>query len=118
MIAKYSAGFDATGLHEKSAASSSGTVVLLTGSTGGLGSHVLEILLSLPSVDRVYAFNRKSRVPVSERQREAFVDRALEVTLLTSEKLVYLEGDTSKTDLELPLDVWNTVSCIFDLPTP
>ncbi|KAJ7865170.1 putative aminoadipate reductase [Mycena olivaceomarginata] len=109
MITKYSAGFDATGLHEKSAASSNGTVVLLTGSTGGLGSHVLEILLSLPSVDRVYAFNRKSRVPVSERQREAFVDRALEVTLLTSEKLVYLEGDTSKTDLELPLDVWNTL---------
>ncbi|KAF8215557.1 male sterility protein-domain-containing protein, partial [Mycena galopus ATCC 62051] len=109
MITKYSAGFDATGLCEKSAASSNGTVVLLTGSTGGLGSHVLEILLSLPSVERVYAFNRKGRVPVSERQREAFVDRALEVTLLTSEKLVYLEGDTSKADLALPLDVWNTL---------
>ncbi|KAF8215612.1 acetyl-CoA synthetase-like protein [Mycena galopus ATCC 62051] len=117
MIAKYSAGLEAplnlggnhVALSDETIASSSGTVILLTGSTGGLGSHILETLLSLSSIHRVYAFNRGGRIPVSERQKEAFVDRALDATLLSSEKLVYLEGDTSKADLELPPDVWTTL---------
>jgi hypothetical protein len=109
MIAKYSQGFEDAVVHERSD-TSGGIVVLLTGSTGGLGSHILEILLGLASVERVYAFNRRGRTPVSERQTEAFVDRALDVQLLSSDKLVYLEGDASKQDLGLPVDVWTTVS--------
>ncbi|KAF8215633.1 hypothetical protein K438DRAFT_1799007 [Mycena galopus ATCC 62051] len=117
MIAKYSAGLEAplnfggkhVALSNGTVAFSSGTVILLTGSTGGLGSHLLETLLSLSSIQRVYAFNRGSRIPISERQKEAFVDRALDATLLSSEKLVYLEGDTSKADLGLPPDVWTTL---------
>ncbi|KAF7347157.1 Acetyl-CoA synthetase-like protein [Mycena venus] len=108
MIAKYSEDFEPTDLR-KHVVSSSGTVVLLTGSTGGLGSHILEILLALPSVERVYAFNRRGRRPASERQKEAFIDRALDIDLLSSEKLVYLEGDTAREDLGLPLDVWTMV---------
>ncbi|KAF7347156.1 Acetyl-CoA synthetase-like protein [Mycena venus] len=108
MIAKYSEDFKPTDLR-KHVVSSNGTVVLLTGSTGGLGSHILEILLALPSVERVYAFNRRGRRPASERQKEAFIDRALDIDLLSSEKLVYLEGDTAREDLGLPLDVWTTV---------
>ncbi|KAJ7760072.1 putative aminoadipate reductase [Mycena maculata] len=108
MIAKYSQGFDAPIL--KSTASFSGNaVVLLTGSTGGLGSHLLEMLLDSASVERVYAFNRKGRTPLSERQHEAFADRALDVKLLSSEKLVYLEGDASRSDLALPADVWTAL---------
>ncbi|KAJ7785171.1 putative aminoadipate reductase [Mycena maculata] len=108
MIAKYSQGFDAP--IPKSMVSSSGrAVVLLTGSTGGLGSHLLEMLLGSASVERVYAFNRKGRTPLSERQREAFVDRALNGKLLSSEKLVYLEGDSSQSDLGLPANVWTTL---------
>ncbi|KAF8215639.1 hypothetical protein K438DRAFT_1926187 [Mycena galopus ATCC 62051] len=117
MIAKYSAGLEAplnfggkhVALSNGTVAFSSGTVILLTGSTGGLGSHLLETLLSLSSIQRVYAFNRGSRIPISERQKEAFVDRALDATLLSSEKLVYLEGDTSRADLGLPPNVWTTL---------
>ncbi|KAJ7488848.1 putative aminoadipate reductase [Mycena latifolia] len=106
MIAKYSQGFDEALVQPKSVSSSGGAVVLLTGSTGGLGSHLLEMLLNLASVERVYAFNRKGRAPLSNRQKEAFVDRALDINLLSSEKLVYLEGDTSKADLGVPADVY------------
>ncbi|KAJ7671148.1 acetyl-CoA synthetase-like protein [Mycena rosella] len=108
MITKYSQGFDEP-IVQHGPVSSSGAVVLLTGSTGGLGSHILEMLLNLASVERVYAFNRRGRTPVSERQTEAFVDRALDVNLLSSEKLVYLEGDTSKPELGLPADAWTTL---------
>ncbi|KAF8215591.1 hypothetical protein K438DRAFT_1954309 [Mycena galopus ATCC 62051] len=117
MITKYTAGFETTDFHKKNVASSKGTVVLLTGSTGGLGSHLLELLLSLPSVQRVYAFNRGTRIPLAERQREAFVNRELDVTLLSSEKLSYLEGESVQEDLGLPLDVWavlrDTISVII-----
>ncbi|KAJ6457255.1 putative aminoadipate reductase [Mycena sanguinolenta] len=111
MIEKYSVGFEAPlNWSEKiGVASSDGAVVLLTGSTGGLGSHILEILLALPSIDRVYTCNRKGKLSVPERQKEAFVDRALDVALLSSNKLVYLECDTTKENLELPLDVWTMV---------
>ncbi|KAJ7683139.1 putative nonribosomal peptide synthetase [Mycena rosella] len=107
MITKYSQGFDEPIVQQGPVSSSSGAVVLLTGSTGGLGSHILEMLLNLASVERVYAFNRRGRTSLSERQKDAFVDRALDVNLLSSEKLVYLEGDTSKSDLGLPADAWS-----------
>ncbi|KAJ6601010.1 putative aminoadipate reductase [Mycena vulgaris] len=109
MIVKYTQGFDETIAQRGTVPPSSQAVVLLTGTTGALGSHVLEMLLSLASVERIYAFNRRGRTPVSERQKEAFVDRAVDVNLLSSEKLVYLEGDTSKPDLGLPADVWTTL---------
>ncbi|KAJ6514497.1 putative aminoadipate reductase [Mycena vitilis] len=116
MIAKYSEGLGGAQFHNKNT-SSGGVVVLLTGSTGGIGSHILQILLRLASVERVYAFNRKGRVSVFERQLEAFTDRALDVSLLSSPKLVYLEGDTSSPDLGLPSDIWttlrDTLTCII-----
>ncbi|KAJ7085159.1 putative nonribosomal peptide synthetase [Mycena belliarum] len=105
MIAKYSHGLDQT-LQTGQHFNSDGPVVLLTGSTGGLGSHILEMLLSLSSVERVYAFNRRGKVPVSDRQKDAFHERALDICLLSSKKLVYLEGDTTKHDLGLPDDVY------------
>ncbi|KAJ7622628.1 putative aminoadipate reductase [Mycena polygramma] len=116
MIAKYSEGLGGVKVHDRTS-SSGGAVVLLTGSTGGLGSHILQILLRLASVERVYAFNRKGRTSVSDRQREAFTDRALDIGLLSSPKLVHLEGDTSSPDLGLPSDVWttlrDTLTCII-----
>ncbi|KAJ7705888.1 male sterility protein-domain-containing protein [Mycena olivaceomarginata] len=51
--------------------------------------------------------------PVSERQREAFLDRALDVTLLSTDKLVYLEGDTAKEDLGLPPHIFTALRDII-----
>ncbi|KAJ7609797.1 hypothetical protein DFH06DRAFT_1246824, partial [Mycena polygramma] len=109
MIAKYSEGFGGTIGQDRKTSSSGGMVVLLTGSTGGLGSHILETLLRLVSVERIYAFNRNGRTPASERQRAAFADRALDISLLASPKLVYVEGDTSRVDLGLSADVLSTL---------
>ncbi|KAJ7052219.1 putative aminoadipate reductase [Mycena amicta] len=99
MIAKYSQGFDVLPQPGQRAPSSGGAVILLTGSTGGLGSHILDLLLRHSSVERVYAFNRPSRTSISQRQEAAFRDRALDVELLRSQKLVYLEGDSAREDL-------------------
>jgi FlaA1/EpsC-like NDP-sugar epimerase len=80
-----------------------GKVVLLTGSTGGLGSHLLELLASHPSVHKIYALNRTGRVgtTVESRQRLAFTERGIDTQLLHGDKVVLLEGDLTKATLGL-----------------
>ena len=92
-----------------------GTVVLLTGSTGNIGSHILEALLRDPRILRIYAFNRRSprQVSLLDRHRERFEDKGFDKALLASEKLVFLEGDASQNDLGVPSLVFNEVGDIF-----
>ncbi|KIJ28759.1 hypothetical protein M422DRAFT_189414, partial [Sphaerobolus stellatus SS14] len=70
-------------------------VVLLTGSTGGLGSQILAQLVTMPSITRVYAFNRPSKKSSRQRHIEAFTDRGNPLSLLDSKKIIYVEGDTA-----------------------
>ncbi|KAH0828784.1 acetyl-CoA synthetase-like protein [Lanmaoa asiatica] len=87
---------------------SAGTVVLLTGTTGGLGSFLLAQLLENPVVEKVYALNRPSAsVSIAERQRSAFVDKALPFNLLSSGKLVYIEADVSQDSCGLTSSIYN-----------
>ncbi|KAF9228211.1 acetyl-CoA synthetase-like protein [Gyrodon lividus] len=117
MIAKYSVGLgnkigsNAPATHSSS---SNGHVrhanrhaVLLTGSTGGLGSYLLASLLGNEDVTVVYASNRPSRTgTIKQRQRAAFEDRGLETALLSSEKLVYVEGDAAQQKLGIDHNIY------------
>ncbi|KAI6042371.1 putative aminoadipate reductase [Pisolithus marmoratus] len=77
-------------------------VVLVTGSTGALGSYMVESLLRREDVARVYNLNRRTKTTTSkERQLSTFQDRGLDTRLLESTKLVYVEGDTSQENLGL-----------------
>jgi nucleoside-diphosphate-sugar epimerase len=49
---------------------------VITGTTGGLGSHLLERFLRDPKVERVYALNRSpAGRSLADKQREAFESR-------------------------------------------
>ncbi|KAH9944763.1 hypothetical protein B0H21DRAFT_862505 [Amylocystis lapponica] len=74
-------------------------VVLLTGTTGALGSHILAELLTNPQVSRIYALNRG--VSLAERQRARFEAVKLPTALLADNKLVLLSGDLTRDDLGL-----------------
>lgn len=87
-------------------ATSSGAVVLLTGSTGNVGSHMLATLLQTPAVRRVYTLNRPSAA-AAERQRKVFLERSLPVELLASERLVQLFGTATDERLGLELAVFD-----------
>ena len=89
-----------------------GMVVLLTGSTGNIGSHILEALLRESRILRIYAFNRPSsrRVSLLDRHRERFEDKGFDKSLLVSQKLVFLEGDASQDGLGVSSLVFNEVS--------
>lgn len=113
MIGKYSVG-----LHElriSSGTAPAEVVVLLTGSTGGLGSFLLDSLLNDPRVKKVYAYNRPARgaVTIQDRQKNAFEDKGFDVDLLTSAKVVYVEGDSAFPKLGLDDSLYEEVSRLF-----
>ena len=122
MIEKYSVGFGQSA-RDASAITVNGRirgdhVVVLTGSTGGLGSYLLASLLQREDVSVVYAFNRPSRgaaFSIQRRQKSSFEDRGLDATLLQSEKLVYVETDTSHDDLGLDRELYQKVCFIPSL---
>lgn len=84
-------------------ANGSGDVILLTGSTGSLGSNILGKLLVDRGVHLVYCISRPSSdgVSVEERHRKAFDREGLDQGLLNSDRVRLLEGDPSLPDLGL-----------------
>jgi hypothetical protein len=120
MIEKYSAGFG----HSARDASTTIVkgrnqghhVVVLTGSTGGLGSYLLASMIQREDVSVLYAFNRPSSgsaLSIQRRQKSSFEDRGLDVTLLQSEKLVYVETDTFHDGLGVDKELYQKVCTLF-----
>lgn len=108
MVEKFSLGLD--GAKRFSGHFINDSVVLITGTTGSLGSYFLAQLLKDKSVTRIYAFNRPSSVlSTLQRQRNAFKDRDLETTLLCDPKLIFVEGDASKSGLGIEKALYNTI---------
>ena len=98
-------------VYTKDGKASERIVVLLTGSTGSVGSHVLAALLAEPKVEKVYVLNRNSEVAKLE---EAFLERGLPLELLDKkEKLVPLKGDVTQERLGLGEGVFNEVRNFF-----
>ncbi|KAL0580014.1 hypothetical protein V5O48_002017 [Marasmius crinis-equi] len=82
-------------------------VVILTGTTGKLGSMLLADLISDDGVGRVYALNRGHKHPLRARQREAFREKGIDERLLDSGKLRLLVGDVmQKGDFGLPSELF------------
>jgi thioester reductase-like protein len=76
-------------------------VVLVTGTTGTIGSNVLAQLVVDPKVGKVYALNREGSTPSDVRQRIALRDRGLDPSVVDSPKVVFLEGTVSQPRLGL-----------------
>ena len=87
-------------------------IVLVTGTTGSLGAHMLVRLLQCTDVNIVYAFLRKHDGVTSsmDRQKAALRSRGLDDIVLQSDKLVILEGDLATECLGLRSDLYNEVS--------
>lgn len=80
-----------------------GAVVLVTGATGSLGSHIVQKLAENPAVFQVVCLNRRSSsVPIEKRQQDAFLTRGITLSPGARAKLRIMETDTSKAQLSLP----------------
>ena len=81
-------------------------IVLITGTTGTIGSNVLAQLVADPTVERVYGLNRESPIPLDTRQRIALSERGLDPSVVDSPKVVLLEGIVPQPNLGLPDDLY------------
>lgn len=81
-------------------------IVLVTGTTGTIGSNVLARLVADPKIGRVYGLNRENSVSLDDRQRIALRARGLDPSVVDSPKVVLLEGTVSQPTLGLPDDLY------------
>ncbi|THG99107.1 hypothetical protein EW026_g3199 [Hermanssonia centrifuga] len=88
--------------------STDGVVVLLTGSTGNIGSHILAALLADNRISKVYTLNRASSTS-EDRLATAFRDRDLPVALLSHPKLRSLAGDLSQDNFGLEQSIYTEI---------
>ncbi|KAJ5355196.1 NRPS-like enzyme [Penicillium cataractarum] len=72
--------------------------VLLTGSTGTLGTYILDVLLKDPSVSHIHCLNRRADSAEIQRQKSTFYH--LDSTL-DSSRVTFWHADLSQNDLGL-----------------
>ncbi|KAI0673258.1 acetyl-CoA synthetase-like protein [Trametes maxima] len=99
---------------------SSRDIVLVTGTTGRLGSHLLSQLVQKPEVAHVYALNRESSHSASkleDRQREAFKTWGLDPSILSLEKVSFYPADLTLPSLGLNesdfAKIYSSITSIF-----
>lgn len=110
MIEKYSEGLESALDSPSIDNEDTKVVVLLTGSTGNLGSQILSLLLENRSVHRVYTLNRPStHTSLLDRHKERFLDKGLDMSLLNTDKLVCLEGQSTLPKMGLSDEAYDEV---------
>lgn len=95
MVDKYSKNFKS---HTPSSKAPVEETIVITGTSGSVGSSVLVECLKSTNVKRVYALNRPSADP-SKVQKEAFASRGFDPSLAGSPKLALLSADLASNDL-------------------
>ncbi|KAK6530174.1 hypothetical protein TWF694_003541 [Orbilia ellipsospora] len=81
-------------------------VVLLTGSTGALGSHILQTLLLDTNVGHIYCFNRS--LDSKDTQIRKNIERQLPTEFDTS-RVTFIASDLSKPSFGLAQSVYNKI---------
>ncbi|KAG6806025.1 hypothetical protein H0H92_013018, partial [Tricholoma furcatifolium] len=111
MIKKYSIGLrEIQAIDDSESSTLKGRVtVLLTGSSGNLGSEILAALVQDLRVEHIYALNRPSvdKVGIQKRHKRRFVEKGLDPTLISCEKISFLVGNAAQSYLGLGQDQYN-----------
>ena len=95
MVEKYSKNFKD---HIPSLERPTGDVIVITGTSGSVGSSILVGYLRCPNVKHVYALNRPSEDPVGA-QKAALKKRGFDPALVDTPKLTVLNADLTASDL-------------------
>jgi FlaA1/EpsC-like NDP-sugar epimerase len=107
LVAKHSKDFV---VHKGSAAVPAMDTVLVTGTTGAIGSAVLVELVKSPKVARIFAFNRRGTTTLAARQKKALEDRGMDPNLVDSQKVVLVEADLAQPKLGVNDELFEKVS--------
>lgn len=103
--AELAADHPASARNVRPRSSSDGLTVLLTGSTGSMGSYILHSLVKSPRVTRVYCLNRGTGG--QERQQTSLDSKGL--SLASTEKVWYIDADITKAHFGLSAEHYNVL---------
>lgn len=105
-VEKYTAGFAGPAPPSPSAPAPKDDekVVLITGATGSLGSHLAYHIAQMPDVKTVVCINRAHREEPVKRQIKAMRDKGIRFPENLKHKLLVLQTDTTKPKLGLDSD--------------
>ena len=105
-VLKYTAGFSGPAPPSTSspAPKDDEKVVLVTGASGSLGSHLAYHIVQMPDVKTVVCLNRRNQEEPYKRQIKAMRDKGIRFPEALKPKLLVLQTDTSKPMLGLGSD--------------
>lgn len=86
-----------------------GCVVLLTGATGSLGSHLVAHFAALPNIKTIVCLNRRTSTEPSHRQMQAMESRGISLNADNRVQLKVFEADTAKSMLGLPRNAYENL---------
>ena len=119
MLTKYASTFPKPSWHgstytngDCSGKGPSQETILITGTTGRLGSHLLSQILERPGIVHVYALNRgapEDCANMEKRHREVFRAWGLDEHVLSSGRVTFLSGDLSKPRFNLNQETFEQV---------
>lgn len=114
LIGRYTQGFKPR--PNPLVSSSPNQTVLLTGSTGSLGTHLLSQLLADENVEKVWALNRKSTDGRTSRERQiqSLEDKCLGGDL---DKVAFIDVNMAEDELGLDRYLYQEVCIVFKLHT-
>jgi hypothetical protein len=95
MVEKYSGNFEN---HVPSSRAPAEDTIMITGTSGSIGSSILVDCLKRPNVRRIYALNRPSADPV-KAQKASLTKHGFDPSLVDSPKLTFLNADLAAADL-------------------
>ncbi|KAF4454629.1 Conidial yellow pigment biosynthesis polyketide synthase [Fusarium austroafricanum] len=106
-VSQYTSGWNLQDLStlssqwQQSSTNREDAVVIVTGATGSLGSHLVASFAENPSVKSVVCINRPSSIDAETRQTEAFSQRGINLSSHARSKLRVFEVQTSNPHLGL-----------------
>ena len=107
LLKEYQSRIDGIPMLRKKAKSTERHVIILTGSTGALGTYILHVLLANPAVVHVYCLNRATNG--SSLQAERSQTHGLS-TDLDATRVTFLTADLSRIDLGLHSEAFKNLS--------
>ncbi|KAI8961031.1 hypothetical protein F5Y11DRAFT_367017 [Daldinia sp. FL1419] len=87
-----------------------GKVILITGATGSLGSHLVAQFAELADVTRIVCLNRRKGNNPEERQKQALVKKGIFLSSAAISKISVFETDMSKSNLGLPVEDYRNIT--------
>jgi acyl transferase domain-containing protein/thioester reductase-like protein/acyl carrier protein len=107
LVVAYTAGWDSPALEAAANRTTSthtgGAVVIVTGASGSLGSHLVQTLAERPDVATVVCMNRPvSNMSADKRQADSLSSRGIQLSPAARSKLRVYDTNTTKPQLGLP----------------